>query len=538
MSKDQRLRKTFISIWKLVYLAPFSACIAFAMTVCTYLVEGVGIGLLIPLLDTSPDHNAFSDVPLLHAYASFFVQLDITNRVQLVALGMLLIALIRGAFVFGRTVSRRHFEITLMGRLEAMAYEKYQRLCLDYINKKDLATFVNMITSFPPNCAVLAGSVVIAMAAVCCVLLYGAFIFSISWQVSVCAIALIGLMFVAINAMTANRLKRTGECVDRTSVEMNQWAIETARAQPVIRGMGREEVAEHKFNELLGRYMEHAKREAVWRGIVEPSLTTGIMAILAILLYALSLSGTSAETFIPQALLFIMVLSRCLPIASQLNEARGTLTARSYMMSVLLDFLSAEEMPQAPTGVQGLEHFDGCLTFKSVTFWYPDRDRPALDNVSFSVPAHQMTAIVGPSGSGKSTLIKLILRLHDPLSGKIYADDACIEDLLPAAWRSHIAYVPQEPTLFNRSIRDNLLFASPGASEEDIEEACRTAYAKEFIDGLPQGYDTVIGENGVQLSGGQKQRLAIARALIRKPKLLIMDEATSNLDSQSEKFIL
>lgn len=178
------------------------------------------------------------------------------------------------------------------------------------------------------------------------------------------------------------------------------------------------------------------------------------------------------------------------------------------------------------------------IEFNDVGFRYDgDRDETILSGVSFRIPKGSMTAIIGPSGSGKTTIVDLLLRLFEPAHGTITIDGLDIQDTNLATWRSHIAYVPQDTFLINDSIRNNVRFYDPAITEEDIVQAIRQANLNEFIGELPSGLDTLVGERGVNLSGGQRQRIALARALARKPDILILDEATSNLDAASESAI-
>jgi len=184
----------------------------------------------------------------------------------------------------------------------------------------------------------------------------------------------------------------------------------------------------------------------------------------------------------------------------------------------------------------------GEVTFNQVTMYYPARPkRQILNEMSLYVPAGNVAALVGPSGGGKSSIVSLIQNLYQTTSGDVFIDGIKIHDLSPDWLSQHVAVVSQEPTLFARSIRRNIIYGLEGTenepSMEDIEEAARLANASSFIEGLPQGYDTDVGERGVQLSGGQKQRIAIARALVRKPKILLLDEATSALDAESEAMV-
>ncbi|UJF32594.1 ABC transporter ATP-binding protein [Paenibacillus hexagrammi] len=178
----------------------------------------------------------------------------------------------------------------------------------------------------------------------------------------------------------------------------------------------------------------------------------------------------------------------------------------------------------------------GHVAYKQVSFAYTP-GQYALRGVTFDAQPGEMVALVGPSGAGKSTLIGMIARLYDPTEGAVEVDGVDVRDVQLASLRSQIAYVTQESFLFHATIRENLLFAKEDASQEEMEAACRQAYIHDFIMSLPEGYDTTVGERGHRLSGGERQRIAIARAILKRPRILILDEATSHLDSESESYV-
>ena len=223
------------------------------------------------------------------------------------------------------------------------------------------------------------------------------------------------------------------------------------------------------------------------------------------------------------------------PVNSLLNIQVDMIRSMALFDRIFEYFDLPVEIDNDPQALRP-ESFAGELAFEEVSFHY-DSDQPILNNVSFELKPGSSVAIVGPSGAGKSTIINLIPRLYDVTGGRIRLDGVDIRKLDLAFLRQHIGVVTQDTYLFNGTIRENLLYAKPDATQAEIEQACREANIHAFISGLPKGYDTVVGNRGMKLSGGEKQRLSIARIILRKPGLIIFDEATSSLDSISEHAI-
>jgi ATP-binding cassette subfamily B protein len=203
----------------------------------------------------------------------------------------------------------------------------------------------------------------------------------------------------------------------------------------------------------------------------------------------------------------------------------------------MTEILSKSPDVQDISGAKNLVVSKGAIVMKDVVFRYSDNDETVFDQFSLNIAPGERIGVAGHSGGGKTTLTKLILRFTDINEGQILIDDQDIAKVTQSSLRSNIAYVPQEPFLFHRSLRDNVAYAKPEATDKEIREACRKAHALEFIDKLPNGLNTTVGERGVKLSGGQRQRIAIARAILKDAPILILDEATSALDSESEKLI-
>jgi ATP-binding cassette subfamily B protein len=223
----------------------------------------------------------------------------------------------------------------------------------------------------------------------------------------------------------------------------------------------------------------------------------------------------------------------------QLSEVWGELSQAAGSAERLGELLAIEPSIKPPAVAVPLPVPPrGAVAFDHVRFAYPTRPQvPVLDGISFDVRVGERVAIVGPSGAGKSTIFHLLLRFYDPAAGAITFDGVRLDAADPQELRSRVALVPQDVAIFGASIKDNICFGRPDASDAEVARAAELAAASEFIRRLPQGFDTLIGERGVTLSGGQRQRLAIARAILRAAPLLLLDEATSSLDAESETLV-
>jgi ATP-binding cassette subfamily B protein len=248
------------------------------------------------------------------------------------------------------------------------------------------------------------------------------------------------------------------------------------------------------------------------------------------------LSGTISPGTLGQFVLYAVFAASAF---GALSEVGGELAQAAGATERLAEILDEDPDISAPRNPVALpEPARGEIVFDDVYFSYPTRpDAPSLNGVSFAVKPGETVAIVGPSGAGKSTVFSLVMRYYDPQSGKILMDGVALPEADPAAVRGRVAMVPQDVAIFATSIRDNIGFGRPGASDAEIEAAAKAALAHDFIMALANGYDTEVGERGVTLSGGQRQRIAIARAILRAAPILLLDEATSALDAESEMLV-
>ncbi|MET3878378.1 ABC transporter transmembrane domain-containing protein [Chitinophaga sp. OAE865] len=252
----------------------------------------------------------------------------------------------------------------------------------------------------------------------------------------------------------------------------------------------------------------------IWRGV---SIGMPTADLLSFVLYSLFIGGSIAG------------------LAEVYTNLQKSIGATEHLLEILDE--PAEEISPV-TAIAPENQLDGQISFRNISFHYPSRpDLTIMNDVSFDVYADQKVALVGPSGAGKSTIVSLLLRLYDPVSGSILFDGKESTAFPLSELRSQMAVVPQDVFLFGGTIAENIAYGKPGATREEMEEAAKKANAWEFIQRFPLGLQTVVGERGIQLSGGQRQRIAIARAVLKNPRILILDEATSALDSESEKLV-
>ncbi|MCB1232688.1 MAG: ATP-binding cassette domain-containing protein, partial [Verrucomicrobiae bacterium] len=308
-----------------------------------------------------------------------------------------------------------------------------------------------------------------------------------------------------------------------------------------VKAFGNEGYEIGRYQGAVNRYFGTAMHTARARAIFVSFIIFVMFGVIALIVWygsgllalPLDQGGIEAKKFF-QFILYTVFLSGALgSLPEAISEVQKAIGATQRVRELL------DESPEA-TGTKvetgtAAARLRGELELDSVSFAYPGRpDVSVLRDVSFQCQAGQRVALVGPSGAGKSTLIALLLRLYDSVSGSIRFDGRDARDFPLDDLRAQMALVPQEVLLFGGSIRENIAYGRIGASDEEIEEAARQANAHEFITAFPEGYDTAVGDRGVKLSGGQRQRIAIARAILADPAVLILDEATSSLDSESE----
>jgi ATP-binding cassette, subfamily B, bacterial MsbA len=357
------------------------------------------------------------------------------------------------------------------------------------------------------------------------------------WKLA--TVSLTVLPFVLLPTLRlGRRIRRTTRNAQDNAAELNQVLQETLSGHQVVKSFGAEDVESNRFRDRAERLRNSNLRYVAQQAIASPVIEFfGAVTIVGLLTYArLQIKAGSMTTgefssFVIALLMLYEPVKRLAGIHNIFQQALGA-------SQKVFEYLDRDQQVKEKPGAAKLARFEKELHFEHVSFRYPSvPDGFMLDSIELQMQRGQVVALVGSSGAGKTTLANLVPRFYDVTGGAVRIDGRDVRDLRLASLRDKISIVAQDTFLFNDTVAANIGYGLRNASLEQIHQAARNAMAEEFISRLPQGYDTVIGERGTKLSGGQRQRLAIARALLKNAPILILDEATSHLDSESERLV-
>ena len=359
-----------------------------------------------------------------------------------------------------------------------------------------------------------------------------------SWKLTLMVLLIVPAVVVPILTLGRRLRKLSRENQDWIAASSGN-ASEALSSVQTVQAFTHEAISRATFAEVTEKSFDAARRRiwtrALMTAIVIFLVFTGIVGVLWIGAWDVRAGSMTPGSLVQFVIYAVMVAGS----VAALSEIIGELQRAAGATERLVELLETEDPVKDPASPARLPSpVRGEIAFENVSFAYPARPGiAALDGIDLHIRAGETVALVGPSGAGKTTIIQLIQRFYDPDSGTVRLDGMSLSDLERDAFRKHIALVPQDPVIFAASARDNIRFGRPGASDAEIDAAARAAAASEFIERLPDGFDTYLGERGVMLSGGQKQRIAIARAILRDAPVLLLDEATSALDAESERAV-
>ncbi len=472
--------------------------------------------------DMLPTSNGFSSDNDMLMKAPFFV------------IGMFFL---RGVANFISTYCISYMSSRLIMNMRQQVFDHYLNLPVSYIDRENTGNLISRVTFDTEQIARASGSALISMVRDS-VTVFGmlAIMFFYSWKLSLC-ILVIGPMIGVVVSFVSRRFRKVSKQIQAAMGGVTAATEQMLKGHKNVLAFGGQETEKERFAKVNNTNRQQTMKLAVAQAISQPVIMIIGSFALAFVLYAASFDSLkndlTAGTF---AAVIGAMLAMLQPIK---NLSRVNAEFQRGLAACTTVFELLDRAPESDEGKFEIGRAKGHLAFDNVSFRYPEQESKALNNVNFDVKPGKTIALVGRSGSGKSTMASLITRFYSGIEkGDITLDDVSVNDYTLASLRSQIALVSQQVTLFNDTIASNIAYAYPGdVTREQIEEAARLAHAMEFIEELPAGLDTMVGENGVLLSGGQRQRVAIARAMLRNAPVLILDEATSALDTESEKAI-
>ncbi len=356
------------------------------------------------------------------------------------------------------------------------------------------------------------------------------------WRLAVASLTVLPFVLVP-TARIGKRLRRTTRKAQDNAADLNELLQETLSGQQVVKAFGAERLESERFARAARQLKKANLKYVLQQALASPMIEFfAALTVVVLLTYARTQikagQATAGEftSFMIALLLLYDPVKRLTGIHQVFQQASGA-------SQKVFEYLDTERQLADQLGARALNGFQESITFQAARFRYPNAESYALDGVDLTVKAGEVCALVGPSGAGKTTLASLVPRFYDLESGTLAIDGIPVREIQIASLRQQIGLVAQETFLFNDTILNNIRYGRPDATTAEVQEAARNALAEEFILAMPDGYETVVGERGAKLSGGQRQRLSIARALLKNAPILVLDEATSHLDTESEMLV-
>lgn len=446
--------------------------------------------------------------------------------------------LLKNVFAFMQGILTQYVEKSLITDLRRRMFEKFNSLSLKYFNERRsgdiVSRFITDVNTIQNTVSVTFTDLIKQPVLIVTFLTMA---FLISWKLTLISMITVPLSVLLI-IFLGKKLKKYSIRVQEKLGEFTSVISENIYGGKIIRAFGMEEFEKKRFEFKLKDYFRSLMKSAVYNDMTRPlteivSVALGVFIIWYAGKEIFSGNSLAPEEFIGFLLIIFQLMSPIKDFSSVSNRIQESYASANRIFEIIDAKPDIEDKPDA----KDKSGFDSSIEFKNVSFTYNSVDRMILDNINFKIAKNENIAIVGLSGAGKSTMVDLLPRFYDVTSGDIEIDGVNIKEIKISSLRNLFGIVTQEIILFNDTIRNNIAYGQEHIPEADIINAAKNANAHDFIVNTEKGYDTVIGERGLRLSGGQKQRIAIARALLKNAPIMILDEATSSLDTESEHLI-
>ncbi len=484
------------------------------------------------VLAASTSASAFLVKPVMD---DIFVNKN-SKLLMIIPLAVVLLYLLRGAGMYGKEYLMSYVGQEIIMQLRCLLYEKIQSLPLSFFHSERTGVLMSRITN-DVNIVreMVSTAVTSALRDVFTIIGLTFVIFYRDWKMALFAMVILPVAFFPIVEF-GRRIRRVSTGCQEAMADLNALLHETFAGSKIVKAFGMEEYENRRFRrrarELFDLEVRSARIKSLSSPVMEFLAGLGIAFIIWYGGYRV-INGTSTPGTFFSFLAAVLFLYDPVKKLTRLNNA---IQEGLAAVDRIFDILERENEIRDPEEPRLLEPGPHAVRFEQVNFSYDGREQ-VLQDINLEARAGEVLALVGMSGGGKTSLVNLIPRFYDATGGRVCVDGIDVRDLAVQSLRSQIAIVTQEPILFNDSVRNNIAYGNPEARMQDIEAAAKAAYAYDFIRQFPKGFETNIGELGGRLSGGEKQRLCIARALLKDAPILILDEATSSLDSESEMLV-
>ncbi|HII84300.1 MAG TPA: ABC transporter ATP-binding protein [Methanobacterium subterraneum] len=517
-------------------LMPKDIAIAISFMILLSFNEAVSLLILIPLLGLvglDVGQGALAQIDGL--VSTFFAYLGLQPTLALILIIYVVVISFSAFLTRYQTLKTSEIQYQFANHLRKRLYNSITNSDWLFFSRMKSSSLAHALTNEIDRISTGTGQFLTFIASIMILVVYIIFALELA-GVFTGVIFAVGIIILLILRRRASKSRASGEEITTTTRDLYYSILQHLDGMKTIKSFGMQDenkkVFKDQSNQVARNYLEAIRSYAD----VKLLFDVGTVVVLAVMVLFLI-----EVVKLPTASLFLLIylFVRMIPQFSTIQRAYqyfiNMLPAFGNVMDFEEQFLDNCEISESFGKSIELKE---AISFENVSFSYHGDGHFAIEDMNLEIPAGKTIAIAGPSGAGKSTVADLVMGLINPDSGKINVDGNTVSDKILTSWRNRIGYVSQDTFLFNETIRFNLQLAYPNATEEELKEALELASAYQFVSKLPEGLDTVIGDRGVRLSGGERQRLALARALLRKPSLLIMDEATSNLDSENEKKIL